>query len=371
MRRVSMKRVVLAFSLFVAATVFYMITPQQIKCSKLNQFLQSCASYLPVGEITENQVAQQPSRNASPLPSSADPPHREFLGWENPLSEPLLTEEERFVLILIMSAPYNKERRSAIRRTWLSTLTENPVALNQSNIRTMNDPVDSSNTLLIQYFFVCGHYPQDPRIESDVENETRVYEDILRLGYNETYTMLVHKTLTSLKFASTMNVKFVVKIDDDVYLDVPRMIWWLKTASLPEKLYAGHLLYRSRAIRRTRSKYYVGNQDYNETFFPVYCNGPFYILSKNAIIELLAASKNTRKFPLEDAYLGVLAKKVGIVPTQLRNNGALLLYRMEETVERNWEDDKLNKYFALGDSLTPARLFAFHKRYVNMTVSYL
>lgn len=370
MRRFSMKRGLLAFSLLVAATVFYMITSQQMKCSKLNQFLQSCASYLAVGEITDRKVAQEPSRNSSPLLSSAYPPHKEFLGWENPLSKPLLTEEERFVLILIMSAPYNNRRRSAIRQTWLSTLTENPVALNRSNIRAMKDPVDSSNTLLIQYFFVCGHYYQDPRVESDVENETRVFGDILRLGYNETYTMLVHKTLTSLKFASTMNVKFVVKIDDDVYLDVSRMIWWLKTAALPEKLYAGNLLYNSRAIRRTRSKYYVNNQDYNETFFPVYCNGPFYILSKNAIIELLAASKNTHTFPLEDAYLGVLAKKVGIVPTQLRNKGALILYRIEETVERNWEDNKLNRYFALGDSLTPARLFAFHKRYVNMTVSY-
>lgn len=369
MKRVSMKRVLVGFCLLVAATVLYMITFQQMKCSKLNQFLQTCPSYS-VGEITANKATQEPSRNAFPPLYSTDTAHREFLGWENPLSEPLLTEKERFVLIMIMSAPYNR-RRSVIRQTWLSTLTDNPVAPSRSNIRAMKDPIYSSNTLLVQYFFVCGHYYRDPRVEPDVENETRVYGDILRLGYAETYSLLVHKTMISLKFVSRMNVKFVVKIDDDVYLDVPRMIWWLRTASLPEKLYAGTLVYHSRAIRRTTSKYYVSYQDYNDTFFPVCCNGPFYILSKNAIIELLAAFSSTRTFPLEDAYLGVLSKKVGIAPTQLRDKGALILYRLSKTLEHKWEDSKLNKYFALGDSLTPEPLFALHKRYANMPVRYV
>lgn len=370
-----LKKVLLAFSLLVAVTVLYMITSQAMKCSILN-LLQNCESYS-VGEITSYKVAQESPQNSSLPISSTDPVHREFLGRKNPLNKTLLTEEEitekeRFVLILIMSAPYNKLRRSAIRQTWLSVLTDNPVAMDRPNIRAMKEPVNASKTLLIQYFFVCGHYYLDPTVESDVKNEIRIYGDILRLAYTETYSMLVRKTLISLKFASTMNVKYIVKIDDDVYLDIPRMVWWLKTAPLPEKLYAGHLFYHPRAIRRERSKYYVSYQDYNETFFPVYCNGPFYILSKNAIIELLTVSNNTRTFPLEDAYLGVLAKKVGIVPLQLRNERILIhSLRLRETVERDWEDRKLNKYFALGDSLSPERLFAIHKRYVNMTISYL
>ena len=96
-------------------------------------------------------------------------------------------------------------------------------------------------------------------------NETEVYGDILRLKYTEKYSLLVNKTLTSLKFASTMNVKFVVKIDDDVYLDFPRMVWFLKTASLLERLYAGNLIHRGKIIRRKQNKWYVSYQDYNET----------------------------------------------------------------------------------------------------------
>ena len=36
-----------------------------------------------------------------------------------------------------------------------------------------------------------------------------------------------------------MDVQVIVKVDDDVYLHIPKMIWWLKMSSLLEKLYAG------------------------------------------------------------------------------------------------------------------------------------
>lgn len=235
----------------------------------------------------------------------------------------------------------------------------------------MKDPTNSSNALLIQYSFVYSHFY--PRVESAVANETEVYGDILRLKYTEKYSLLVNKTLTSLKFASTMSVKFVVEIDDDVYLDVPRMVWFLLwLASLPERLYAGNLIRRGKIIRRKQNKWYVSYQDYNETaVFPVYCSGPFYILSKSVVLEFLAASNYTRTFPLEDAYLGVLAKKLGIVPTNLRKGGVIILFNFRLKAEHVWEDSKLTKFFALGHSLTPERFFAFHKRYVNMTISYL
>ena len=36
-----------------------------------------------------------------------------------------------------------------------------------------------------------------------------------------------------------MGVQVIVKVDDDIYLHNPKMIWWLKMSSLPEKLYDG------------------------------------------------------------------------------------------------------------------------------------
>ena len=98
-------------------------------------------------------------------------------------------------------------------------------------------PLCSSN-LVIHYWFVCGH-DTNVDVESVVRNESAVYGDILRLNYTESYSLLAFKTMSSLWLASVMDVRFIVKVDDDVYLHVPKMIWWLKTSSFPEKLYAG------------------------------------------------------------------------------------------------------------------------------------
>lgn len=110
----------------------------------------------------------------------------------------------------------------------------------------MKDPKNSTNNLFIQYYFVRGH-SEEQEVETVVESENMIHGDILRLNYTESYSLLVQDTLDSLRFASTLNAKFVVKIDDDVYLDVCRMVWRLQTTSLPDMLYGGTLLYNSPA----------------------------------------------------------------------------------------------------------------------------
>ena len=147
-------------------------------------------------------------------------------------------EPDEQIIIFITSAPFQNERRLSIRQTWLSLLINNTIARGRSSIRTMKNPSNSSNNLVIHYWFVCGHDTK-VEVESAVRNESAVYGDILRLNYTETYSLLAFKTMSSLWLASTMDVQFIVKVDDDVYLHVPKMIWWLKTSSLSEKLYAG------------------------------------------------------------------------------------------------------------------------------------
>ena len=335
---VSLKKFVVVFSLLVGSAVLYTI------------------SSFPTSIFIDSQDRQELQRNNYLQPQRAK--------YGGPL-----TRMEQFVVTLITSAPFHTHQRQAVRRTWLSLLANNSVALGRSNIRAMKDPTDTSNNLVIQYWFVCGHYyDKENKVEAAVENETQVYGDILRLEYTETYSLLVYKTLSSLRFASTMDVKFVVKVDDDVYLHVPRMIWWLKTASLPEKLYAGHLLDRSIVIRKTNHKYYVSEHIFNETFFPPYCNGPFYILSKIVLPELLEASSsdNASSFPLEDAYLGILAKRVGIKPTNLLGKGVRLEPKFPRIAEKKWDDFTLNNFFALGHNLSTERLFAFHERFLKL-----
>ena len=273
-----------------------------------------------------------------------------------------LAQVERFIIILITSAPWHTNQRQAIRQTWLSFFTNNSIALGRSNIRAMKDPINAFNTLVIHYWFVCGH-DKNNNVELSLENESQNYGDILTLNYTEKYSLLVQKTLSSLRFASTMDVKFIVKVDDDVYLHIPRMIWWLKTAPLPEKLYAGQVFDRPRVIRHRHSKWYVSKEYFSDTYYPPYCNGPFYILSKNVVLELLQVSFGDRlsSFPIEDAYIGVLAKRIGIKPVDLMRKSVFIHDKVPKAV-----DYQLNKFFALGHALSTEQLFAIHKRLLKL-----
>ena len=277
----------------------------------------------------------------------------------------IVQETNGLLLMLIISAPFHLNERQVVRQTWLSYLVNNSRSLGPSNVRAFKDPTDEANDLVIHYWFVCGHYYDDESdIEGAVKNESNVYGDILRLEYTESYILLVHKTLSSLRFASKMDVRFVLKIDDDVYLHFPRMIWWLRTASLPDKLYGGYLLTKAKPIRKPLHKWHVSKQHYNKTYFPPYCNGPFYFMSRAVVLEVLEASfTEGSSFPLEDVFIGILAQKVGVKPIQLKDIGVYIQVRIPPKAWKNWKDSNLMKYYAVGHSLTREQMFGFHSRY--------
>ena len=278
-----------------------------------------------------------------------------------------LIQANEQLIIFITSAPFHTSRRLSIRQTWLSLLVSYSVARGRSNIRTLiKNPSNSSSNLVIHYWFVCGHDTKQ-EVESAMEDESAVFGDILRLRYTESYSLLAFKTMSSLWLASVVDVQYIVKVDDDVYLHIPKMFWWLKTSSLPEKLYAGAVLKGIKVVRDPKHKWFVSEQFLNHTFFPPYCNGPFYILSKSALLGLLNVSSNEglTPFPIEDAYIGILAKRAGIAPLQLNSKHVLI---GRPRVGINLEDKKLNDFFALGHGFSIERMFKLHARFVNLTL---
>ena len=104
-------------------------------------------------------------------------------------------------------------------------------------------------------------------------------------------------------------------MDDDIYLHIPKMIWCLKMSSLPEKLYDGKVQdgVEFKVIKDPKDKWFISEQFLNDSWLPAYFNGPFYILSKSAFLGLLKVSstEGPAHFPLEDAIIGILARRVG------------------------------------------------------------
>ena len=194
---------------------------------------------------------------------------------------------------------------------------------------------------------------------STKENHLSTGNQIQLIQANEQLIIFI----TSAPFYTSRRLS-IRQVDNDVYLHVPKMIWWLKTSSIPEKLYAGAVINGGKVIRNPKHKWFVSEQFLNDTLFPPYCNGPFYILSKSTLLELLKVSSNEglTPFPLEDAYIGILAKRVEIAPLQLLGKHVLIVGPWKRI---GWEGKKLNDFFALGHALSIKRMFKLHARFTN------
>ena len=108
----------------------------------------------------------------------------------------------------------------------------------------------------------------------------------------------------------------------------------------------------------------VNNISMRLTIHHIACIGTFYISSKTVVLELLQVFFGDRFSSLstEDAYIGILAKRIGIKPVSLMPKGVFIHDKVPKAV-----DYKLSKFFALGHGLsTKRRLFAIHERFLKL-----
>ena len=81
----------------------------------------------------------------------------------------------------------------------------------------------------------------------------------------------------------------------------------------------GNAMWTSVHIEDDRSKYHVSRTQYRGKYYPPYCSGGGYVLSGYIIPEMYQASREIGLIPIDDAYHGILAKKIGVSITH--NNG--------------------------------------------------
>lgn len=132
------------------------------------------------------------------------------------------------VYIAIISAPGYVRKRESIRSTWKSQLSE----------------IYTSNSIeVVGFAFVVGNHKSENN-QQEIKDESDKYGDILQVDIVDTYYNL------TLKLAGLMNwlhkscnhVDFILKIDDDVYVNVRNFVN-VVTSNDPstEKLFGLHI----------------------------------------------------------------------------------------------------------------------------------
>lgn len=264
------------------------------------------------------------------------------------------------LLIIITTVPYEIKRRSILRQTWAKQSSWTFAA---NNSDSLPDSVDIVN---ITYFFMMGFDGYSP-VDERVQRESTVHRDILRVNLTETYRGLINKILLTFKWVSTLDMKplFIAKADHDVYVKMPELASWLqKFSRSPWKVYAGFIIRKATAKRDIKSPWYVSKQHYRGIAWPPYCRGPFYLFSRDLFLDVVNATKVIKPFPVEDVYMAVLAKSVGVNPLEtgrvLFNDSRRLNRRVLQTP---LDEMKVPSGIVLGDSLCSEAILRIHRVY--------
>lgn len=196
------------------------------------------------------------------------------------------------LLILVASAPDNFDRRNNIRKTWARD-TE----LHWPRWKT---------------YFLLGQTPTS-NVSKLLLKEDEAFRDLVRGDYKEHYWNQTYKIQMGFEWAvKYCEFSFLLKADDDVFVDTARVISYLNEPDTPKlKLYSGHVM-RQVAVTRKLGKWFVSKSEYARNIYPDYCSGFAYILSYDVVTLFVELFEFLPVFKIDDAYVGMLAEQTGV-----------------------------------------------------------
>ncbi|XP_052102449.1 beta-1,3-galactosyltransferase 5-like [Mytilus californianus] len=190
-----------------------------------------------------------------------------------------------FLLVLVYSATCKFEERQVIRKTFGS--------------------ISKFDNKHIEYVFVLGQTANDTQ-QMDIEQESVKYKDMIQGNFIDSYRNLTYKRVFSLFWVNKFcnNVTYVLKIDDDITVNIPFLIPYLRDKQNKTSVLECFYLIEAGPYRDRRYKWYLSLSEYPFATFPPYCAGPSSIMSADVIREMYEATTIMPFFWLEDVYGG-------------------------------------------------------------------
>lgn len=198
-----------------------------------------------------------------------------------------------FLLIMVHSSVGHFEKRRTIRETWGRS---------------------SSKTKLV---FLLGTSDKTEMIEK-LRKESELFSDLVVGSFRDTYKNLTYKHVMGFKYAlhHCPHAVYVLKTDDDVFVNIPELVEFIKTTISPygaEKLIMCNVWEKAIVARSHRSRYRFSFQEFPFKTFPTYCSGWFILYSPDVVYDLYNLAQKSEYFWVDDVFItGILAKKAGI-----------------------------------------------------------
>ncbi|XP_064626745.1 beta-1,3-galactosyltransferase 5-like [Lineus longissimus] len=221
-----------------------------------------------------------------------------FVDDNSETNKALQCKKGKLLLILVTSAPQNYQKRRAIRETWAVKRGEY---------------ADSW-----QHLFLIGR-TDNATLDKEIVFESQKYGDILLGNYTDTYRNLTVKVLSGFMWAEhNCKPSFILKTDDDCYVNTLLLPKFLQLYHKSDRsLYVGNVFldaFQRRVVRRDDSPWSVSEEQYAPDVYPMYASGLGYLISQDVVREIISMSSYIQPFSVEDAYIGVVVDKIGVVP---------------------------------------------------------
>ncbi|XP_057376585.1 beta-1,3-galactosyltransferase 1-like [Daphnia carinata] len=206
------------------------------------------------------------------------------------------TNDGLMVVVIVVSAPNHFEKRQLVRQSWASRLNGG------------------------RHVFLTGK-TANMTWQKKIEQESQSFGDIVQLDMMDSYDILTVKSVALLHWAKHFcdRVPFILKCDDDVYINTIRLQSAMLAIQREVPYYEGAMFGTKIIIdnppqRKLGNKHYVSLDVWPWPTYPSYLYGGSYLLGRKSLGLLLEAAQTTPYFPFEDLYLIGLCSRKAHVP---------------------------------------------------------
>ncbi|XP_060945189.1 beta-1,3-galactosyltransferase 1 [Limanda limanda] len=220
-------------------------------------------------------------------------------GFEFVINEAKKCEGDAPFLVILISTTHKEfDARQAIRETW-------------GDESTFGD-------IRILTIFLLGRNT-DNVLNQMVEQESQIFHDIVVENFIDSYHNLTLKTMMGMRWVTTFcpKAQYILKTDSDIFVNMDNLIYkLLKPSTKPRRRYFTGYVINGGPIRDMRSKWYMPRDLYPDNKYPPFCSGTGYVFSSDVAEQIYKTSLHTRLLHLEDVYVGLCLRKLGIHPYQ-------------------------------------------------------
>ncbi|XP_074661355.1 beta-1,3-galactosyltransferase 5-like [Tubulanus polymorphus] len=172
-----------------------------------------------------------------------------------------------------------------------------------------------------------------------LREEITEHGDIVQASFVDSYRNMTLKALTAMNWIRKYcrQVEYIVKLDDDVHLNVPRLLEKIPTYFSPKSTDSNpgplgltcSVASKNIAMRDRSLKWFVTPQEYSGEFYPEYCYGYAYVLHIDTLLLLNeVALRTVPTFWIDDVFItGIIRQVAGLAIRNISDEYKVVSFR--------------------------------------------